>query len=119
MRHWLPRFLIIASLGLHVLTAACYIRQPDMMAAVTVYPIWIWGLLGLFFAALAFVFWRARLSLILVVLWSLTILIASDEAHALARIGRDDSATRVDDGAFCDFDRRGDLLDLFRSRGAL
>lgn len=89
MRHWLPRFLIIASLGLHVLTAACYIRQPDMMAAVTVYPIWIWGLLGLFFAALAFVFWRARLSLILVVLWSLTILIASDEAHALARIGRE------------------------------
>lgn len=88
MRKWLPRLLIVASLGLHILTAASYMRQPDMMAAFTVYPIWIWGLLGLFFAALAFVFWRAKLSLILVILWSLTILIKSDEAHALARVGR-------------------------------
>jgi len=89
MRRWPPRLLIVASLGLHAFTAACYIRQPDMMAAFTVYPIWIWGLLGLFLAAAAFVFWRAPLSLMLVILWSLTILIASDESHALARIGRD------------------------------
>jgi len=87
MRHWLPRFLIIASLGLHVLTAASYIRQPDMMAAVTVYPIWMWGFLGLLPAALAFVFWRARLSLILVILWSITIITASDETYALSRMG--------------------------------
>lgn len=89
MRRWFPRILIIASLGLHVFTAACYIRQPDMMAAFTVYPIWMWGLIGLFLAANAFVFWRAPLSLMLVTLWSLTILIASDESHALARIGQE------------------------------
>lgn len=89
MRNWLPRFLIIFSLGLHILTAASYIRQPDIMAAVTIYPIWMWGFLGLFPAALAFVFWRARLSLILVILWSITILTASDETHALSRVGRE------------------------------
>ncbi|MFK7909950.1 MAG: endonuclease/exonuclease/phosphatase family protein [Akkermansiaceae bacterium] len=87
MRRWLPRLLIVASLALHAFTAACYIRQPDMMAAYTVYPIWMWGLLGLFLSALAFVFWRAPLSMLLVILWSLTILIASDEAHVLAHIG--------------------------------
>lgn len=89
MRRWPPRLIIIASLGLHVFTSACYIRQPDMMAAFTVYPIWMWGTLGLLLAAAAFLFWRARLSLILVTLWSLTILIASDESHALARIGHE------------------------------
>ncbi len=89
MRRWPPRLLIIASLGLHVFTAACYIRQPDIMAAYTVYPIWMWGMIGLALAAIAFVFCRAPLSLMLVILWSLTILIASDESHALARVGRE------------------------------
>ena len=60
-----------------------------MMAAFTVYPIWIWGMIGLFIAAIAFVFWRAPLSLMLVTLWCLTILIASDESHALARVGHE------------------------------
>ena len=89
MRHWLPRLLIIASLGLHVITAASYIRQPDLMAAFTVYPIWMWSLIGLILSALAFLFWRAQLSLMLVTLWLLTILTASDESHALANIGKE------------------------------
>ncbi len=84
---WLPRFLILTSLVLHVFTAACYIRQPDMMAAFTVYPIWMWGMIGLLLAAAAYLFWRAPLSLMMVVLWSLTILIASDESRVLAHIG--------------------------------
>ena len=56
MRHWLPRLLIVASLGLHVITAASYIRQPDLMAAFTVYPIWMWSFIGLILSALAFLF---------------------------------------------------------------
>lgn len=89
MRRWPPRLLIIASFGLHVFTAACYMRQPDMMAAFTVYPLWMWGLLGLALSALAYLFWRAPLSLVVTVIWSLTILFFSDESLALARIGRE------------------------------
>lgn len=89
MRHWIPRLLVIASLVLHVVTAASYIRQPDLMAAFTVYPIWMWSLLGLFLSAIAFLFWRAQLSLMLVTLWLLTILTASDESHALVNIGKE------------------------------
>lgn len=89
MRRWLPRLLIIASFGLHVFTAACYMRQPDMMAAFTVYPLWMWGLLGLGLAAAAYLFWRAPLSLLMTLVWSLTILFFSDESLPLARIGRE------------------------------
>ncbi len=89
MRHWIPRLLVIASLVLHVITAASYIRQPDLMAAFTVYPIWMWSLLGLFLSVTAFLFWRAQLSLMLATLWLLTILTASDESHALVNIGKE------------------------------
>ena len=87
MRRWPPRLLIIASFGLHVLTTACYMRQPDMMAAFTVYPLWMWGLLGLVLSAGTYLFWRAPLSLVVTMIWSLTILFFSDESLALARIG--------------------------------
>lgn len=89
MRRWPPRLLIIASLGLHVFTAACYMRQPDMMAAFTVYPLWMWGLLGLALSATAYLFWRAPLSLVMTIVWSLTILFFSDESLPLARIGQE------------------------------
>lgn len=89
MRHWLPRLLIIASLGLHVITVASYVRQPDSMAAFTVYPIWMWSILGLLFAAAAFLFWRAQLSLLLIVLWLLIALTQSDESHALSNLGNE------------------------------
>lgn len=89
MRLWAPRLLVIISLVLHVITAASYIRQPDLMAAFTVYPIWMWSLIGLAFSATAFLFWRAQLSLMLVTLWLLTILTASDESHALVNIGKE------------------------------
>lgn len=89
MRRWPPRLLIIASFGLHVFTAACYTRQPDMMAAFTVYPLWMWGLIGLALAATAYVFWRAPLSLVMTIIWSLTMLFFSDESLPLARIGQE------------------------------
>ena len=87
MHRWLPRFLIAASLALHAFTAACYICQPDTMAAFTAYPIWIWCTVGLIFPAAAFVGWRAPLSLMLVILWTITFLVGSDEAHSLTHIG--------------------------------
>lgn len=83
MRLWLPRSLIIASLGLHVITLASYSRQPDMMAAFTVYPIWMWSILGLVLSGIAFLFWRAQLSLMLACLWILTVILASDESNVL------------------------------------
>lgn len=89
MRLWLPRSLIIASLGLHVITLASYSRQPDMMAAFTVYPIWMWSLLGLILSAIAFLFWRTQLSLMLTCLWILTIFLASDESNVILNGGRE------------------------------
>lgn len=89
MRHWLPRLLIIASLGLHVITVASYVRQPDMMAAFTIYPIWMWSIVGLLLAAAAFLFWRAQLSLLLIVLWLFIALTQSDESHALFNLGNE------------------------------
>ena len=89
MRLWLPRSLIIASLVLHVITLASYYRQPDMMAAFTVYPIWMWSILGLILSAIAFLFWRTQLSLMLTCLWMLTIFLASDESNVLLNSGRE------------------------------
>lgn len=54
-----------------------------MMAAFTVYPIWMWSILGLVLSGIAFLFWRAQLSLMLACLWLLTILLASDESNVI------------------------------------
>jgi len=79
--------LVAASLGLHAFTVFCFTRQPDVLAAFLVVPLWAWGLLGLAMASGAFVFLRANLSLILSALWVLTVLLGSDEARVLAHVG--------------------------------
>ena len=81
--------LVVASLGFHLITVALFARQPDRFAAFTVIPIWIWGSFGLLLASIAFLVFRARLSLFAVTAWALTILFVADETRALARIGSD------------------------------
>ena len=79
--------LVAASLALHFLTVLAFARQPDLLAAFTVLPIWIWGGLGLLFSSLAFYFLRAPLSLVVTGVWAFTILLGADEARVIANFG--------------------------------
>lgn len=79
--------LVVGSLGFHLVTFILYVRQPDMFAAFTLFPIWLWGALGLTLSSLAFLMFRAPLSLVATTIWALTILTMADEARSLGRIG--------------------------------
>lgn len=81
--------LVLASLGFHLLTVALYSRQPDRFAAFTVFPIWVWGSAGLALASIAFIVFRAPLSLFTAAAWALTILFVADETRPLGRLGSD------------------------------
>ena len=85
--HLVPLMLLAGSLALHLLSVVLYVRLPLRFAAFTVFPIWVWGAIGLSLASLAFLIFRARFSLTLVLLWTLTILFLADEAKSLGRIG--------------------------------
>lgn len=78
--------LVGLSLLLHLLTVYAYARQPDLLAAYTVMPIWIWGGLGLLFSISAFWFLRAPLSLFITGIWAMTILCSADEARVIANV---------------------------------
>lgn len=73
-----------ASLLMHALTVWAYARQPDSFAAFTVFPIWIWGGIGLLMSVFAFCFLRAPLSLIVTAVWAVTLSVAMDEARVLS-----------------------------------
>lgn len=83
----LPTALLALSLALHLVTTVLYIRLPIRFAAFTVFPIWVWGLLGLALAAFVYLFFRRPGSLLLSLVWILTILFLSDEARSLGRVG--------------------------------
>lgn len=79
--------LIVVALGFHLATMALYTRQPDMFAAFTLFPIWVWGGIGLLLSSMGFVFFRAPLSLFTSSVWAISILVMADEARPLGRIG--------------------------------
>jgi endonuclease/exonuclease/phosphatase (EEP) superfamily protein YafD len=87
-RDRLAWLLVGSSLGLHFVTVACFTRQPERLAAFTVMPIWVWGGLGLLLSAAAYCLFRARLSLIVTAIWSVTLLIGADEARVLGNLGK-------------------------------
>ncbi|BCU78306.1 endonuclease/exonuclease/phosphatase family protein [Luteolibacter sp. LG18] len=80
--------LVGASLGLHFVTMFAFSRQPDRLAAFTVAPIWIWGLIGLALSCSAFLFLRASLSLIVTGIWAVTVLLFADEAQVLVNLAK-------------------------------
>ncbi|MBB5351755.1 endonuclease/exonuclease/phosphatase (EEP) superfamily protein YafD [Haloferula luteola] len=75
--------LIGGSLALHFVTVFAYYRQPSLLAAFTVMPIWVWGGLGLFASCLAFLALRAPLSLVVTTVWAFTLLLGADEARVI------------------------------------
>ncbi len=79
--------LVLAALGFHLVTVALYARQPDRFAAFTLFPIWIWGSVGLAISSSAFIFFRAPLALFTSAAWALTILFVADETRPLGRLG--------------------------------
>jgi len=85
--HPVPLTLLGLSLVLHLITVVLYVRLPLRLAAFTVFPIWVWGIIGLTLGSIAFLFYRARLSLVLILIWIFTLLFMSDEARSLGRIG--------------------------------
>ena len=80
---------MVGALGSHLVTFILYTRQPDLFAAFTLFPIWIWGSIGLLLASTAFLFFRAPLSLFAAGIWAVTILVFADEARPLGRIGKE------------------------------
>ena len=79
-RPWypVPLTLLGLSLALHLITLILYVRLPLRFAAFTVFPIWVWGSIGLTLGSISFIFCRARLSLVLILVWIFTILFMSD-----------------------------------------
>ena len=80
--------LVVAALGFHLVTMALYTRQPDMFAAFTLFPIWVWGSIGLAFSCTAFLIFRAPLALFTSGVWAISILGLADETRSLGRIGK-------------------------------
>lgn len=85
--HYVSLTLLGLSLSLHLITLILYVRLPLRFAAFTVFPIWVWGSIGLILAAIPFLFFRIRPSLVLILIWLFTILLMSDEAKSIGRIG--------------------------------
>ena len=88
-RRRLSWLLVGVSLCLHFVTVVCFTRHPERLAAFTVMPIWLWGGFGLLLCGLAFYLFRARLSLIVAAIWSVTLLVGADEARVLVNLGKE------------------------------
>jgi len=73
------------ALLLHVVVFISYARRWDKLAALTVFPFWAWGLLGMGMAGFAWLFTRQRLALGVAGLWLVTVLGFSDETRPLLR----------------------------------
>ena len=85
----IPPALLLFSLGLHFFTILLYVRLPLKLAAITIYPIWFWGIIGLALAAFCYLFFKVRGSMSLILLWTFTILLFADEARPISRLGTD------------------------------
>ncbi|MEN8785008.1 MAG: hypothetical protein ABF379_11645, partial [Akkermansiaceae bacterium] len=56
----IPPALLLLSLALHFFTIVLYVRLPIKLAAITIYPIWVWGGIGLILGALCYLFCNIR-----------------------------------------------------------
>lgn len=88
----IPPALLLLSLGLHFFTIVLYVRLPLKLAAITIYPIWVWGVIGLALGSFCYLFFKTRGSLVIILLWTFTVLILADEARPLARLGTEPMA---------------------------
>lgn len=83
--HILHSILPVGALLLHVVIFICYARRWDKVAALTVFPFWAWGLLGMGMAGFAWLLARQRFALGVTALWIGTVLLFSDETKPVLR----------------------------------
>ena len=76
---------ILASLLLLAVVAFCFTDGRDALAAVSVFPIWIWAIAGIAAAAIAIPLLRSRWPVAVIVLWAMAALIGSDERRSVFR----------------------------------
>lgn len=76
------------SLLLQLFTIYTFVLQPDRFAAFTVMPIWLWGGFGMLLTLAAYYFLRARFSLVMTGIWTLTLLLGADEARVLLNFSK-------------------------------
>lgn len=76
----------VAALLLHGVICASFLRRWDSAAALTVFPFWFWGLLGLGAAGLSWLIFRGRFALAVSGLWFITTLVGADETRPLLRL---------------------------------
>ncbi|MGC6427448.1 MAG: endonuclease/exonuclease/phosphatase family protein [Akkermansiaceae bacterium] len=80
--------LLGLSISLHFFTVVLYLRLPDAFAAFTIFPIWVWGAIGILISAISFISFRGGLSLFLSLIWLFTILLMADEASSISRLAQ-------------------------------
>lgn len=80
--------LVLSSLALHFVTVYAYSRKPDILATYTVFPFWMWCLLGILLSSAGFLFFKRTLALCVATLWVFTMLLGSDEASAIANMNK-------------------------------
>lgn len=79
---------MLISLALNLVAIVLFVRQPDTFTAFTVLPFWLWGSLGLLLSLTSYFLFRSPLALFTSTIWFASILVLSDEAPALVRLGQ-------------------------------
>jgi len=80
--------LLLLSAGLLIFIALANLLQPDGLAAVTLWPVWVWPLPGLGLLALAWDRRRARWILGVAAAWVLVTPALAEETRSLLRLGQ-------------------------------
>ena len=69
----------ILSLGLHFAVTLCYINRWDKVAAVTVFPLWAWAIVGLLILAVSWLLSRNKFAIAVAAVWGVTAVVGADE----------------------------------------
>lgn len=84
--------LSLTALALHLAVMTCFAGRWDKTAAITIIPIWVWSLLGLVIAGVAWLCARGRFAGFVCALWTVTLLVCPDEWRGIWRA----AVTRTD-----------------------
>ena len=82
---WIGWCAALGSLVLHALVVFCFTDGRDALAAVAVFPIWLWAIGGIALAAAAVPLMRSRWPIAIVLLWAITVAIGADERRSIVR----------------------------------
>ena len=75
----------LTAIVLHLAVMTCFAGRWDKTAAITIIPIWVWSLLGVSLAGIAWLCARGRFAAFAFALWSVTLLACPDEWRGLWR----------------------------------